>query len=172
MSPYDDSTDPGKLVLFRKVFHIQNTDLRECIVQVSADTHYRLFVNGNSVSVGPCKSYPSRWYYETVDIAAQLVPGKNVISAKVLRYSSAHARNSSMMRTNLPSFFLHGTVNASGFINHSFKYLNTNFISENTLQTYPTWSAKEDSSIQITPRSDWDYALGPPFMCINERVDA
>lgn len=66
------TTDPGKFVLFRKVFHIQNTDSSECIVRVSADTRYRLFVNGNSVSFGPYKSYPSRWYYETVDIAAQL----------------------------------------------------------------------------------------------------
>ena len=41
VSPYDDSTDPGKFVLFRKVFHIQNTDFRECIVRVSADTRYR-----------------------------------------------------------------------------------------------------------------------------------
>ena len=135
MSPYDDSTDPGKFVPFRKVFHIQNTDFRECIVRVSADTRYRLFVNGNSISFGPCKSYPSCWYYETIDIAAQLVPGKNVITAKVLRYSSAHRRNSSMMRANLPGFFLHGTVSARVFISHSFKYLNTNFISENTLQT-------------------------------------
>jgi hypothetical protein len=58
------------------------------------------------------------------------------------------------------------------FISHSFKYLNTNFISENTLQTDPTWKTKEYSSIQIISRSDWDYALDPHFMCVNERVDA
>src|SRR6266700_1998662 len=66
--------DPRKFVLLRKVSHIRNTDFRERIV----------FVNGNTVSFGPCKSYPSRWYYKTVDIATQPVSGKNVISAKVL----------------------------------------------------------------------------------------
>lgn len=130
VSPYDDSTDPVKFVLFRKVFHIRNTDFCEYIVRVPTDTRYRLFVNGNSVSFGPCKSYPSRWCYETVDIAAQLVPGKNTISATVLRYSSAHAGNSSMMRPNRPGFFLRGTVSESRLISHSFKCLNTNFISE------------------------------------------
>lgn len=43
---------------------------------------------------------------------------------------------------------------------------------KNTLQTDPTWKAKEDSSIQIIPRPDWNYELGPPLMRVNERVDA
>ena len=130
-----------KVCSIRKVFHIQNTNFRECIGRVSADTRYRLFDYGNSISFGPCKSYPSRWYYETVDIAAHLVPGKNVISAKVLRYSNAHGRNSSM-RTSLPGFFLHGTVSASKFISHSFKYLNTNFISKKYTPNRPNMEGK------------------------------
>ena len=54
------------------------------------------------------------------------------------------------MRANLPGFFLHGTVSASRSISQ-FKYLNTNFISENILQTNLTWKVKEDCLIQIIP---------------------
>jgi alpha-L-rhamnosidase len=108
--PYDDTTDPGKFVLFRKTFDLQSTTDSECIIRVSADTRYRLFVNGKSVSFGPCKSYLNRWYFESVDISSHLVQGRNVLSAKVLRFSNAHAGNSSMIRGNIPGFFLHGVV--------------------------------------------------------------
>lgn len=83
---YDDNVDPGKFVFFRKVFHLQSAVVHGATVRVSADTRYRLFVNGARVSFGPCKSYLTRWYYETVDISHLLVKGKNVISAKVLRF--------------------------------------------------------------------------------------
>lgn len=83
---YDDNVDPGKFVFFRKVFHLQSAVVHGATVRVSADTRYRLFVNGARVSFGPCKSYLTRWCYETVDISHLLVKGKNVISAKVLRF--------------------------------------------------------------------------------------
>jgi alpha-L-rhamnosidase len=107
---FDDSVNPGQFVLFRKKFHLQTKPTRVTHVRVSADTRYRLFVNGKSVCFGPCKSYPSRWYYETVDIAPFLVAGDNVFSAKVLRYSSQHPGNSSMIRTATPGFILHSSI--------------------------------------------------------------
>lgn len=98
-------------VLFRKNFLWQaKTPGEKCIVHVSADSRYRLFVNGVSVSFGPCKSYPSRWYYETVDVAPYLVDGMNVVSARVLRYSHDTTGSLSIMGTHLPGFMVHSDV--------------------------------------------------------------
>lgn len=112
---YDDTIDPGRFVLFRRSFKLGQLPTSPCLVKVSADTRYRLFVNGKSVSFGPCKSYLERWYYETVDIAPFLVQGHNVLAAKVLRFSPNHAGNSNMIRAALPGFWLEGVVGVLDF---------------------------------------------------------
>jgi alpha-L-rhamnosidase len=100
----------GKYVLFRKTFTIPSEHRpTQFTINVSADSRYRLFINEKSVSFGPCKSYPERWYYETVNIAPFLVSGVNVISARVLRYASNCTGSSSIIRTVLPGFMLHGS---------------------------------------------------------------
>ena len=50
-----DQEVPGKFVLFRKNLNLVEVPTRACMVHVSADTRYRLFVNGKSVAFGPCK---------------------------------------------------------------------------------------------------------------------
>jgi alpha-L-rhamnosidase len=99
----------GKYCLFRKQFTLPSVNLSaDFVVHVSADSRYRLFVNGTSVAFGPCKSYPERWFYETVDISQYLVEGVNVISARVLRYAHTYPGSSSIVRTALPGFMLYG----------------------------------------------------------------
>jgi len=107
---YDDSANEAGFVLFRKTFSLSEKAPEPCTVHVSADTRYRLFVNGQSVSFGPCKSYADAWTYESVDLAPYCVKGDNVISARVLRYSPVYAGNSSMMRSKYPGFLVQGTV--------------------------------------------------------------
>ncbi len=51
---------------------------------ISANSRYRLWVNGQPVLSGPCKGDTFRQYYETVDLSACLLPGKNVFCAQVL----------------------------------------------------------------------------------------
>jgi alpha-L-rhamnosidase len=103
---YRDSDAIGKFVFFRKVIVIHTLDQAKSIfVKVSADTRYRLFINGVSVSFGPCKSYLQRWFY-VVDIAPFLKHGINILAAKVLRYSQTGAANFSLARGPLPGFFL------------------------------------------------------------------
>ncbi|KAK5049544.1 hypothetical protein LTR84_004473 [Exophiala bonariae] len=36
----------------------------------------------------------------------------------------------------------------------------------------PGWEAQLDTSVQMQPRSEWNYAFGPPFLAMNERVNA
>lgn len=80
---------------------------KQCIVNVSADSRYRLFVNGRSASFGPAKSHLGEWNYETIDIASLLKKGGNVIAARVLRYSTMHSGNMSLVRAVIPGFILH-----------------------------------------------------------------
>ncbi len=51
---------------------------------ITANSRYRLWVNGEPVLSGPCKGDQYRQYYETVDLSAFLVPGKNTFCAQVL----------------------------------------------------------------------------------------
>jgi hypothetical protein len=105
---HEEDNQPGRYFLFRKRFNWPGTDdIKELPVHVSADSRYRLFVNGQRVSFGPCKSYMERWHFETVDILPYLVKGENVLSARVLRYSSITAGSSSILSTELPGFLLH-----------------------------------------------------------------
>ena len=110
---FDDTVNPGTFVLFRKAFHLDHIPSSPIPIHVSADTRYRLFVNGQRVAFGPCKSYLTRWYYETVDIKPFLREGKNAIAVRVLRFSPAHAGNSSMTRANIPGLILHGRIDVS-----------------------------------------------------------
>lgn len=79
---------------------------KHCIVNVSADSRYRLFVNGRSASFGPAKSHLGEWNYETVDIAPFLRNGENLIAARVLRHSTMHSENMSLVRAVIPGFIL------------------------------------------------------------------
>jgi hypothetical protein len=109
----EEENRPGRYFLFRKAFQWTGQAEGELPVHVSADSRYRLFVNGQRVSFGPCKGYPERWHYETVDILPHLVEGENVISARVLRYSPTTAGSSSIISTELPGFMLHGDFEVS-----------------------------------------------------------
>ncbi|KAJ9660829.1 hypothetical protein H2198_002368 [Neophaeococcomyces mojaviensis] len=144
---------PGKFVLFRKSVSLPSSPTTPCLIHVSADTRYRLYVNGVSVAFGPCKSYPQRWFYETIDITPHLHAGTNVIAAKVLRFFPAQTGSTSMMKANVPGFILWGEVGGVKVV------------------TDENWLCHEDESIELKSRAEWNYILGPPFLSLDERVD-
>ncbi len=70
------------------VYHFRkNFDLAELpaqfIIHVSADQRYRLFLNGKPLGLGPARSDPQHWMYDTYDLAKHLVRGKNTLAALV-----------------------------------------------------------------------------------------
>ena len=67
---------------FRKKINLK-TKPSTFVVHVTADNRYRLFVNGKAVCYGPARGDLYNWYFETVDIAAWLTAGENVIAALV-----------------------------------------------------------------------------------------
>ncbi|CAK7233770.1 hypothetical protein SBRCBS47491_008724 [Sporothrix bragantina] len=157
---FDDAAASGQFVLFRKTFELDknndvlpSTSTTPIPLHVTADTRYRLFLNGKSVSFGPCKSYLQHWIYETVDIRPYLRPGRNVLAAMVLRYSSTHPGCLSMVRSSVPGFLL--ATNIGDLVIH----------------TDTSWKAKKNTSVQIAADSEWDPRFGPQFLGINERVD-
>ena len=70
---------------FRKSFKL-NEQPGKFIIHISADNRYRLFVNGKAVCSGPARSDPEHWSFESIDIAAFLKPGNNVLAAVVWNF--------------------------------------------------------------------------------------
>lgn len=84
-------TDPIESILDYGVFHFRkNFELEtvpgEFIVHISADNRYRLFVNGEPVCFGPARGDLAHWFYESIDIARYLKPGKNLLAAIVWNF--------------------------------------------------------------------------------------
>ncbi|PWY75354.1 alpha-L-rhamnosidase [Aspergillus heteromorphus CBS 117.55] len=158
----EEDNQPARFFLFRKTFSWQpddhdqdDQDDQPVLLHVSADSRYRLFVNGHRVSFGPCKSPRGQWHYETVDIRPHLRRGRhrNVLSARVLRYSSLVPGSSSIVSRPRPGFLLVPAVPGRPPVG-----------------TDTPWRCCEETTRRIVPRSEWNYLLGPPFLCINERV--
>jgi len=80
--PQDGGRPYHQTIIARKVFSltaeacdaIASADLR-----ITADSAYRLFVNGAWVNDGPCRSWPEHTQYDVIDVAGYLKPGDNEI---------------------------------------------------------------------------------------------
>ena len=70
------------IYLFRKMIDLSEKPT-SYIVHVSADNRYKLFVNKKLMSLGPARGDINHWNFETVDIAAYLNNGKNIVAAQV-----------------------------------------------------------------------------------------
>ena len=109
-----DWTEPvdGKpsLVRFRKTITLEEKPDSLCI-RISADTRYKLYVNGQFAEFGPAKGDQRIWYVDTVEIAPWLHAGVNVLAVEVLRYPLAYrSGNFGMVRTATPGLFVEGDV--------------------------------------------------------------
>lgn len=101
--------DEAKIVYFRKAFTMQNIPDKK-IIKISADTRYKLYVNGEFAQFGPARGDHQIWYYDEIDISSYLREGENVIAVEVLRYSVAYAAgNFGMFRTTSPGLFVEET---------------------------------------------------------------
>ncbi len=76
-------------------------------VRVSADTRYKLYINGAEVLCGPCKGNRFVTYYETADLSQYLKDGENEIEALVLHLDY---RMAAIHRTEKMAFMLDGEV--------------------------------------------------------------
>src|ERR1700761_357136 len=56
------------------------------LVEVSADNHFLLYVNGHRIGEGPAKGDLQHWRYEKYDLASALHVGENVVAATVFNF--------------------------------------------------------------------------------------
>src|ERR1051326_2683696 len=132
---------------FRKTFSLA-TKPSSFVVNVSADNRYKLFVNGQFVSLGPARGDIFHWNFEAVDLANFLVTGKNVVAAVVWNYGD--------MRPEAQISY------QSGFI------MQGNTATEKAINTDSNWKCRRDSS--YSPREPvliYSYYVAGPGETIN-----
>lgn len=112
------------------------------IVHVSGDNRYKLYVNGQLVSIGPARGDLYFWNFETINIAKYLKQGKNTIAALVW--------NDGKQKPEAQISYL------TGFI------LQGNTAAEEILNTNDSWKCIKDSSYSpLTPVVPGYYVAGP-----------
>jgi alpha-L-rhamnosidase len=89
---------------FRRTFDLPSRPA-SFVVHASGDNRYQLFVNGERVLWGPARGDLDHWRYETLDIAAHLRAGRNVLAAVVWNFGSEMPLAQVSHRS---AFLLHG----------------------------------------------------------------
>ena len=90
------------LVYFRKKILLEKIP-ESLKLQISADSRYKLYVNGKLAELGPSKGDRQIWYLDEVELAPYLQVGENVLAVEVLRYPLAYHNGShSIFRTETP----------------------------------------------------------------------
>ncbi|CZR49803.1 uncharacterized protein FPRO_16011 [Fusarium proliferatum ET1] len=75
----------GLFVHFRRRFKLDCQPPSNLVIQITADTKYKLYVNSQQVAFGPVKGDAKLWFYDNVDIGPYLRQGENHIAIHVLR---------------------------------------------------------------------------------------
>jgi alpha-L-rhamnosidase len=73
----------NQTVLFQKEFEVKETD--GALLQITADSWYRVSVNGKWIHDGPARAYPEYFQYDEHDISSALQKGVNRIEV-IARY--------------------------------------------------------------------------------------
>ena len=115
------------------------------VIHASGDNRYQLFVNGRRVAWGPARGDLFHWRYETVDIAAHLRPGRNVLAAVVWNFADLAGEAQMYWQTG---FMVQGEGDAARLVD-----------------TGPAWSCEKDdgySPVVVTSAQlHGYYAAGP-----------
>src|SRR5579863_7709023 len=98
---------------FRRFFQL-TTAPASFVVHVSADTRYKLFVNGKLVGLGPARSDLAHWNFDTYDLAPHLQQGSNLIAALVWNQGEWNGLAQHSYRT---AFILQGDSTPEATIN-------------------------------------------------------
>ena len=72
----------GRFALYR--LKIELDEPGELVMDISANSRYRLWINAEPVLSGPCRSSAYRHYYDRVDVSRYLRAGVNVFAVQVL----------------------------------------------------------------------------------------
>ena len=70
-------------ILFRKKFTLKSLP-EKCLIYITADDYYKLYINGEFVGQGPAPAYHFAYEYNCIDVTDYLVEGENVIAVHTL----------------------------------------------------------------------------------------
>ncbi len=137
------------VIHFRKSFAITALPDR-FLIHVSGDNRYELFVNGARVASGPARGDLNHWRFESLDIAAQLRAGNNLIAAVVWNFAELAPM---AQMTNEVGFILQG-----------------NGPTESVVNTDSSWRSFRNQAIEMIPL---DRKKVPHYTVIGpgERID-
>ena len=133
--------DAYGIYYFRKTFDLANVP-QTFPIHVTGDNRFKLFVNGERACMGPLRGDINHWNYETVDIAAYLKEGRNVIAAQVWNEGKERAIANVSYRTG---FLLQGGNKEAEIIN-----------------TDESWKVMKDSAYSPKPVIINDYYVAGP----------
>ncbi len=80
---YDDL---NVFMLARKQFMLKTRPERTVDIKITADSRYKLFINGEYVCCGPARGYPESYPFDRVNIQKYLKKGANVIAVLAHQY--------------------------------------------------------------------------------------
>ena len=102
----EDKQQP-RIVYFRKSLTLDAVPAT-LPIRITADSRYKLYVNGCFVQKGPQKALDSKEYFvDTAELTPYLIAGENVVAVEVLRYGTTNG-NDSLLRTGLPCLYVEG----------------------------------------------------------------
>ncbi|TLP82735.1 alpha-L-rhamnosidase C-terminal domain-containing protein [Maribacter sp. ACAM166] len=141
-----------RIILFRNTFQIDDNS-EDFIINITADNHYFLYVNGTLITHGPQLSDIQHWKYETLNLKDFLQKGENVLAVKVINFGK---RRFLGMQSIFTSLMVNGvTENA--------KKLNTTGFGD-------TWACTLDDSYkanEVVWRGNGDKAIVGGFYANN-----
>ena len=95
-----------QLALFRRTLELDEAPA-SAKIRISAETRYKLYVNGVLAALGPAKGDASEWFVDTVELAGLLRRGENVLAVEVLHYGTVEAQtNQSLFHTSTPGLYV------------------------------------------------------------------
>lgn len=77
--PQRDYRAYHRTIVARRVVRLPNTPVQSATLAVTADSWYRLCINGTWINDGPARSWPEHYSYDVLDVAPYLQPGDNLI---------------------------------------------------------------------------------------------
>lgn len=107
----DGSSDntAARIVTFQRTISVTDK-LTQAVIHCTADTRYKLLVNGQRVTVGPSRSSPERWLFDAIDLAPFLRKGENQLTFIVIRYFLTTRGGMPFVRTPFPGLTVVGKV--------------------------------------------------------------
>lgn len=76
---------------FKKTYFTEKPE--KCVINIFAETRYKLYINGKLVAVGPLRASSEIKYYDVLDISKYLKSGESSLEVAVLQLSDKPSRN-------------------------------------------------------------------------------